>query len=114
MDFTDDTHTGKKPWIYWDLIPWDPVKDNIDRKVVFCDRIMMVMYRFGPRVQWPEEKHTAEQAGYIIKGEMVLSLPQESRQKLLGPGDGYLIGSNVPHAWKTLDETVVFIDVFSP
>jgi hypothetical protein len=32
---------------------------------------------------------------------------------LLGPGDGYFIGSNIPHSWVFLEKATV-IDVFSP
>ena len=102
------------PWIVWDKIPWERVNEKISRKLVIRDRMMMVMYRFEPHTAWPEERHEAEQAGYIIAGRVELSLPSEEKKVILGPGDGYLIGSNIPHAWKVLDEQMLFIDIFSP
>ena len=101
-------------WIKWSEMPWERVNGQIDRKLVVRDRMMMVMYRFDPNVAWPEERHEAEQAGYIIRGTVELTLPSEGECVQLGPGDGYHIGSMVPHSWKTLDEEVLFVDVFSP
>ena len=75
---------------------------------------MMIMYRFGSHAVWPEEVHEPEQGGYVIKGKLVLNLPAQNERMILGPGDGYLIGSNVPHFWETLDEESLFIDIFSP
>ena len=101
-------------WIKWDEIPWEPVNDRISRKVVMRERMMMVMYRFAPGLAWPEERHEAEQAGYIIRGRLELTLPAEGQTVILGSGDGYHIASMVPHSWKTLDEEALFVDVFSP
>lgn len=101
-------------WIKWSQVPWERVNDRIDRKMVVRDRMMMVMYKFAEGVAWPEERHEAEQAGYIIRGTMELTLPAENERVLLGPGDGYHIASMVPHSWRTLDEEVLFVDVFSP
>jgi len=102
------------PWIIWEKIPWEEVNDQISRKVVVRDRMMMVMYRFRGFTEWPEEKHKAEQGGYIIKGRILLKLPDEQQEMQLDPGNGYLIESYKRHSWKCLDEEVVFIDIFSP
>ena len=101
-------------WVKWEEMPWDVVNDQISRRVVVRTRMMMVMYRFAPGLEWPEETHEAEQAGYIVRGTLELTLPAEQNTVLLGPGDGYLIGSMVPHSWRTLNEEALFVDVFSP
>jgi quercetin dioxygenase-like cupin family protein len=99
--------------IRWPEIPWEKVNDSISRKVVMGERLMMVMYRFAPNQAWPEEAHEAEQAGYVVRGRIELSLPSQARKVLLEAGDGYLIPSRAPHSWKVLDETLL-IDFFSP
>ena len=101
-------------WVKWDEMPWEDVNAQISRRIVIRDRMMMVMYRFAPSLAWPEEMHEAEQGGYIIRGALELTLPAEKTEVLLGPGDGYLIPSMVPHSWRTLDEETVFVDIFSP
>jgi len=99
--------------IQWSKMPWEEVNEHISRKVVMKDRLMMVLYRFDPHQVWPVEIHEAEQGGYILKGKVELHLPAEEKKILLGAGDGYLIGTNIPHSWKTLEETIL-LDVFSP
>lgn len=101
-------------WIKWSELPWEEVSQNISRKLVMKNRMMMVCYRFRAFVEWPEEKHEAEQGGYIIQGKIVLVLPKENQEVLLGPGDGYLIESYKRHSWKVLDEDVILVDFFSP
>ena len=101
-------------WIKWDEMPWEEVNPQISRRVVSRDRMMMVMYRFASGLAWPEERHEAEQAGYIIHGALELTLPAERTTVVLGPGDGYHIASMVPHSWRTLDEDALFVDIFSP
>jgi len=76
--------------------------------------LMMILYRFQPHQEYPTETHEAEQSGYIIEGRIILRLPDDSREFLLGAGDGYLIESNRAHSWKVLDEEVLLVDVFSP
>lgn len=75
---------------------------------------MMILYRFGPGCRWPEEQHEAEQGGYILKGRILLRLPDERREVVLGPGQGYWIASKKPHAWEVLDEEVMLMDIFAP
>jgi quercetin dioxygenase-like cupin family protein len=101
-------------WVKWDQIPWEEVNQNISRKVIIGNNLMMVLYQFQPFQEWPAEKHKAEQSGYIIKGKILLRLPDEQQEMLLGPGDGYLIESHKNHSWKVVDEEVVLIDFFSP
>lgn len=101
-------------WIKWDEMEWEGVSEHVSRKVVIREKMMMVMYRFRSYAVWPKEIHEAEQGGYIIKGRIELNLPAQRRRILLGPGDGYLIGSNIPHFWKTLEEETILIDIFSP
>jgi len=100
--------------INWRQIPWETVNENISRKLVNGKNLMMILYRFQPHQEWPAETHKAEQSGYIIEGDIILRLPGEELELLLGPGDGYLIESNRAHSWKVLDEEVLLVDVFSP
>ena len=100
--------------INWHQIPWETVNENISRKLVKGKNLMMILYRFQPNQEWPTEIHKAEQGGYIIEGDIILRLPNEKLELLLGPGDGYLIESDQAHSWKVLDEEVLLVDVFSP
>jgi quercetin dioxygenase-like cupin family protein len=59
----------------------------------------------------PLHSHEHEQAGYVVRGRQLFEIGGETRE--LRAGDGYLIGSNVPHATTALEESVA-IDIFSP
>jgi quercetin dioxygenase-like cupin family protein len=107
----EGTPTGA---ISWDDVRWEELSPQVSRKVFVGERLMMILYRFGPACRWPEERHEAEQGGYILKGRIVLRLPDESREVVLGPGQGYWIGSNRAHAWEVVEEEVLLMDVFSP
>jgi quercetin dioxygenase-like cupin family protein len=100
--------------IRWQDLPWEEVRKGISRKVALKDRLMLIMYRFGPFLVWPEETHEAEQGGYVIKGKLELNLPSRGEKILISAGEGYLIESNFPHFWKTLEEETILIDIFSP
>jgi quercetin dioxygenase-like cupin family protein len=100
--------------VNWRQIPWEAVNDNISRKMVIGERLMMIYYRFQPFQEWPLETHAAEQSGYILKGKIILRLDDGKQELQLGPGDGYLIASNRGHSWQVLDEEVQLVDIFSP
>ena len=100
--------------IKWSEMKWEEVNDHISRKVVMKDRLMMILYRFDPHQVWPAEMHEAEQGGYVLQGKIELSLPLAREKTLLGPGDGYLIETNTPHSWKTLEEETILLDIFTP
>ena len=95
----------------WSQIPWEDVNDQVSRKVIMGDRVMMVMYRFQAGLTWPEERHAAEQGAYVLKGKF--ELHSEGEKHVLLPGDSYFIESNVPHYSHFVEQTVL-IDIFSP
>ncbi len=101
-------------WTKWDDMPWEDVIEGVSRKVVMGNRMMMVYYRFAPNLEWPEEKHEAEQAGYVVKGQAMLRLPGEGKERVLGPGESYLIPSMKGHSWKIMDQETILLDFFSP
>jgi quercetin dioxygenase-like cupin family protein len=59
----------------------------------------------------PLHTHEHEQAGYVVRGRVIFEIGGETRE--LRAGDGYLAGSNVPHAVTALEPSVA-IDIFSP
>ena len=71
--------------IQWAQMPWESVKDGVERRMVIGGRVMMVMYHFGPRQAWPEEVHEAEQGGYVITGSIELTLPASGTRSMYPP-----------------------------
>lgn len=60
----------------------------------------------------PRHQHPHEQLGIVLEGQMELTLGEETR--LLSPGDAYTIPPNLPHSARTLDQSCVVLDIFSP
>ena len=45
--------------VVWDDIEWEPVSDEVSRKVIMGDNMMMVLYQFAKGTIWPMERHKA-------------------------------------------------------
>jgi unsaturated pyranuronate lyase len=57
--------------------------------------------------------HRNEQIGYILSGKVRLKIGAASQT--LGPGDGYLIPSNVEHAFTVLSTSnLEYVEIFCP
>jgi quercetin dioxygenase-like cupin family protein len=56
-------------------------------------------------------EHTQEQFGYIIKGQLKVTIGDETA--VLGAGDCYFVPANTPHMFISIGETEA-IDVFTP
>jgi quercetin dioxygenase-like cupin family protein len=92
----------------------DPVEmfPGVRRKTMAeGERVMVCEISFDPGGYVPEHQHPHEQAGYVVRGELVLTVA--GTPITLRPGDGYVVPSNTLHSARALTECVV-IDVFSP
>lgn len=66
-----------------------------------------------PGATVPEHQHPHEQVGYVVEG--TLTFVVDGEELPCGPGDGYAIPGDEPHAAENRsDDRVVGIDVFSP
>ena len=97
--------------VVWDDIEWEPVTDEVSRKVIMGDNMMMVLYKFAKGTIWPMEQHKAEQCGYVVKGK--IEFTTGGKTLILNPGDSYMIESMAPHESHYIEETVL-VDLFSP
>ncbi len=59
----------------------------------------------------PEHTHPHEQIGYLVSGRVRFVIGDE--EKVIGPGDSWLVPGGVPHVVTALEDAVA-IDVFSP
>ena len=75
------------------------------------ERVMVCEISFDPGAFVPEHQHPHEQAGYVVSGELVLTVA--GMPLTLRPGDGYVVPPNAVHSARATEECVV-IDVFSP
>jgi quercetin dioxygenase-like cupin family protein len=92
----------------------DPVEmfPGVRRKTLAeGERVMVCEISFDAGAAVPEHQHPHEQAGYGVRGELVLTIA--GAPVTVRPGDGYVIPSNTPHAARAVSECAV-VDVFSP
>ena len=69
--------------------------------------------KFAAGSIYPMHSHPYEQTSVMIQGRMRLTVGDEVRE--VGPGDMWFAAADVPHGGETLgDETVIFIDLYSP
>jgi quercetin dioxygenase-like cupin family protein len=62
----------------------------------------------------PQHVHVHEQISYVLEGRLELTLGEETPETYeLAAGDVLVIPSNLPHAARALEDTLV-VDVFSP
>ena len=76
------------------------------------EKIMLSLVEIDDAAEVPTHEHPHEQAGILISGHMQLTIGDE--QKLLSPGDMYIIPGNTPHRALAVGGPVVAMDVFSP
>ena len=94
-----------------DIPPFSPV-DNVSMRSVTGQNLMMNMVTLEPGAIVPLHSHSNEQAGYVVRGTLVLTIAGETRH--LGPGDCYIAPANVIHGATTTAEGCDVLDVFCP
>lgn len=81
------------------------------RTLVHKDRMLLVHWQIRRGVQFGEHSHPYEQAGYLIKGSLELTVDGEKH--LLRPGSAYVVASGVRHDAVALEDCEI-VDIFSP
>ena len=93
------------------VAPVDMFPGVMRRTLTDGERLMLIEGAMDEGAIVPMHTHPHEQTGYLVSGRFLFELGDEKRE--LGPGDCWLVPSNVPHRVTAL-EASVFIDVFSP
>ncbi len=93
--------------------PWEVVGEGILRQIVgFDETIMMVNVKFNKGAIGSLHHHPHEQAGMLIKGQVQLTIGDETR--ICEAGSLFIIPPNVPHRAVAVNGPAVVLDVFSP
>jgi len=91
---------------------WIPICPGLKRKTIALGEKMMQVYVIldaGARM--PEHSHVHEQICTCLKGRIRLIV--KGKPVELGPGESFMLHSNVPHGAEVDVETHV-VDTFSP
>ena len=60
----------------------------------------------------PEHSHPHEQAGLMIAGKLRFKIGSD--EQVMGPGDAFLVPSNIAHSGEVLEGPAQVLDIFSP
>jgi quercetin dioxygenase-like cupin family protein len=88
------------------------VLEKIQQKtLVYGDKTLMAEFRLEQGADLPKHSHPHEQTGYLVSGEIALTIGDETHQ--VKPGDSWCIAGDVEHKATALEDSVA-IEVFSP
>ncbi len=97
-----------------DDLPLEKVTDQIDRRLITGDRIMLAHVYLKKGSIVPTHSHENEQITYILEGALRFWIGEdESEEVVVRAGEVLHIPSNVVHKAQALEETLD-VDVFSP
>jgi quercetin dioxygenase-like cupin family protein len=88
------------------------VAPGVRTKTFWKDKMLMSVVELDPDSEVASHTHAEEQAGAVLKGEIVMEIAGERRT--IRAGDLYHIPANVPHAAKATRKGATVLDVFSP
>jgi quercetin dioxygenase-like cupin family protein len=98
----------------WDDMPKQRVTDQIDRRLVVGDRMMLAHVYLAKGSIVPRHAHENEQLTYILEGALRFWIGEDGAQELVvRAGEVLVIPANVPHKAEALEDTLD-VDVFSP
>ncbi len=96
----------------WEEIKEKIPKNGIKMKVITGTKAQMVLFQIDPHTEFPPHMHPHEQMGTVLAGALLLKIGKS--EKILKPGDAYIVPPNTEHSAKTFNKTTVVLDVFSP
>jgi quercetin dioxygenase-like cupin family protein len=98
----------------WNDMPRERVTDEIDRRVITGERMMLAHVYLKKGSVVPRHSHENEQLTYILEGALRFKIgPEGSEVIVVRAGEVLVIPSNVPHEAEALEDTLD-VDVFNP
>lgn len=98
----------------WKDMPKERVTDDIHRRLVTGDRMMLAHVYLDKGAIVPTHSHENEQLTYILEGALRFWIGEDGSEELvLRAGEVLHIPSNVPHKAEALEDTLD-VDIFSP
>jgi quercetin dioxygenase-like cupin family protein len=98
----------------WSDMPKERVTDQISRRLVTGERMMLAHVYLDKGSVVPKHSHENEQLTYILEGALHFWIGEDQKEEVIvRAGEVLLIPSNVPHQALALEDTLD-VDVFSP
>ena len=98
----------------WSDMPKERVTDQISRRLVTGERMMLAHVYLDKGAIVPQHSHHNEQLTYILEGALHFWIGEaQDEEVIVRAGEVLWIPSNVPHKALALEDTLD-VDVFSP
>jgi quercetin dioxygenase-like cupin family protein len=98
----------------WDAMPLENVTEQLDRRIITGDRMMLTHVYLKKGCVVPQHSHDNEQLTYILDGALKFWIGDEGEEELIvRSGEVLVIPSNVKHKAEALEDTLD-VDVFCP
>jgi quercetin dioxygenase-like cupin family protein len=97
----------------WSRLDSENLTENITRKMLWGENIMVVRLELAPNTVVPEHDHVSEQVTMVLEGSIELTDNDGVRMKV-GPGEICVIGPSRPHSAVAGSQGAVVMDLFSP
>jgi quercetin dioxygenase-like cupin family protein len=98
----------------WDDLAKEPLKDDLSRRLISTDRMMLAQVFLDKGAIVPRHSHENEQLTYILEGKLRFWLGEDESETVdVGAGEVLHIPSWVPHKAEAL-ETTLDVDIFAP
>ena len=108
------TRTAKVTFHRWDDMPRERVTDQIDRRLVVGERMMLAHVYLKKGSIVPRHSHENEQLTYILEGALRFTIGADGAEEIIvRAGEVLVIPSHIPHQAEALEDTLD-VDVFSP
>ena len=92
-----------------DTIKLEEFRPGIISKAEIGDNLIMVCMEIDPDKEDTGHKHTFDQCGIVLEGEIEMFVGDES--KLLTINETYFIPSGELHGWKTFEKPARLLDI---
>lgn len=86
--------------------------DGAVARAIHGERQTVAIIDLDPDQDVPEHSHDNEQLGFVLEGEITMTIGGDSRT--LRPGDTYTILSAIPHSARSGPAGAKVVDVFAP
>lgn len=102
-------------WFRWDEMPRERVTDQLERRLITGERMMLAHVYLEKGCIVPRHQHENEQITYILEGALRFWIGEEAEAEeiVVRAGEVLHIPSNVPHMAEALEDTLD-VDIFSP
>jgi quercetin dioxygenase-like cupin family protein len=103
---------ASKHYFNWDQFPEVEAMPGIFRRVMCGEKVMLSLVRAKAGAKVVNHWHDAEQVSWIMKGSMRVTTDR-GEEKIIGPGDIWVIPANAVHSAEYLEDTEM-LEGFSP